>query len=277
MSKEVIRLFPGVGETEPLQGLYLRRPILAGGNRTRPIVYANFLSSMDGRIALYNTQQDEHVLPSQLKCDEDFQLFLELYAQADCIITHGGYMRSLAAGRLGNVLQLPQLESTQYLHDWREEQGMASAPDVIILSGSLDFPWHESLDDSGQNVHIATGGGAQERQKQAWQQAGHHVHQFGGSEHVDVEALMKFLKQQGYKSVYLIAGPHLLQDLILHSWVDRIFLTISQQFLGGESFKTLLSGPVLGDHGQLQLQYLYMDPEGSNGVGHWYSEFIFKN
>ena len=87
---------------------------------------------------------------------------------------------------------------------------------------------------------------------------------------------MAFLTEQGYRSVYLVAGPHLLNDLIVRGRVDRMFLTISQQFLGGESFKTLLSGPVLGDYGCLQLQRLYMDPQGSNGVSQWYSEYNFK-
>ena len=276
MSKHVIRLFPGSGETEPLQGLYLRRPVLADRNLTRPLIYANFISSLDGRIALYDRYDDQHTLPAQLKCEEDFQLFLELYAHADCIITHGGYMRSLAAGRLGNVLQLPDYDSSRYLHEWRVTQGLETAPDVVILSGSLDFPWHPSLDDSGQRVHIATGGRAQDAKRHEWQQAGHQIHQFGETEHVDVEMLMAFLTEQGYKSVYLVAGPHLLNDLIVRAWVDRMFLTISQQFLGGESFKTLLSGPVLEDHGCLQLQRLYMDPQGSNGVSQWYSEYNFK-
>ncbi|MEM7304985.1 MAG: dihydrofolate reductase family protein, partial [Pseudomonadota bacterium] len=236
----------------------------------------NFLSSLDGRIALFDQSEDQYVLPDNLKCDEDFLLFLELYAQADCIITHGGYMRSLASGRLGNVLELPQLESTRYLHEWRENQGMAASPDVVILSGSLDFPWNDTLDQSGRNVHIATGGAAQNDRMRYWQQAGKQVRRFGQCEHVDVNLLMEFLGQQGYRSVYLVAGPQLLNDLIVHDWVDRIYLTISQQFLGGESFKTLLSGSVLGQHGCLQLQRLYMDPQGSNGVSQLYSEYTFK-
>ena len=276
MSKNVIRLFPGAGETEPLKGLYLRRPLPADGNLSRPFIYANFLSSLDGRIALYDCNTDQHILPSQLKCEEDFQLFLELYAQADCIITHGGYMRSLAAGRLGNVLQLPDHEGVRYLHEWRASQRLATSPDVVILSGSLDFPWHPSLDESGQRVHIATGGHAREDKRQAWQQAGQQVHELGEGEFVDADRLMTFLTEQGYRSVYLVAGPHLLNDLIVRGWIDRMFLTLSQQFLGGESFKTLLSGPVLGDHGCLQLQSLYMDPQGSNGVSQWYSEYNFK-
>ncbi|MEM8843543.1 MAG: dihydrofolate reductase family protein [Pseudomonadota bacterium] len=277
MSKEVIRLFPGAGESEPLKGLYLRRPILAEGNPTRPIVYANFLSSLDGRIALFDAQNNQYVLPSQLKCDEDFQLFLELYAQADCIITHGGYMRSLAAGRLGNVLQLPKHKSVNYLHQWRKQHELATSPDVVILSGSLDFPWDDSLNSSGQNVHLVTGGNTEGSQIQNWQRAGHKIHQFGNKDFVDVELLMEFLHGQGYKSVYLVAGPHLLQDLMMRGWVDHFFLTISQQFLGGESFKTLFSGPVLEHHGRLQLERLYMDLESSNGVGQLYSEYVLKD
>ena len=276
MSKKVVRLYPGAGESVPLQGLYLRQDRLAKGNASRPVIYANFLTSIDGRIALREQDETHYELPGELKSDEDFRLFLELYAHADCIITHGGYMRSLAAGRLGNVLQLPTSESTQYLHDWREQQGLAPNPDVVIVSGSLDFPWHESLDESQQNVHITTGGQADEIIKQRWNSAGHEVHQLGSHKHVDVERLMEFLIQKNYQSVYLVAGPELLQDLIEHDYVQRLFVTMSHQLLGGQDFKSLLTGNSLKDSGRLKLENMYMGIENSNSLGQWYIEFSFE-
>ena len=276
MSKKVVRLYPGNGESVPLQGLYLRQDGLAKGNASRPVIYANFLTSIDGRIALREQGETHYGLPAELKSDEDFRLFLELYAHADCIITHGGYMRSLAANRLGNVLQLPTSKSTQYLHDWRSKQGLASNPDVVIVSGSLDFPWHRSLDESQQNVHITTGGQADEKIKQRWNSAGHEVHQLGSHEHVDVECLMEFLIQKNYQSVYLVAGPELLQNLIEHHYVQRFFVTMSHQLLGGQDFKSLLAGSPLKESGRLKLENMYMDIENSNSLGQWYVEFSFE-
>ena len=279
MNKNVIRLYPGSGESVPLKGLYLRQEMPAEGNiltnSTQPYIYANFLTSLDGRIALRDEGDQNYQLPSQLKSDEDFMLFLELYARADCIITHGGYMRALKAGRLGNVLQLPESEDTRYMHDWRQQQGLGNNPDVVIISGSLDFPWHSSLDNSGQKVHIATGGKAAQENRQQWLSAGHQINQMGEQQHVDVKCLIEFLKEKGYRSVYLVAGPDLLQDLIAHEYIHSFYMTISHQLLGGNDFKSLLTGDVLNDAGRMRLANMYMDMENSNSRSQWYVEFSF--
>ena len=281
MNKKVIRLYPGGGESVSLKGLYLRqeKPALENiqGNDAKPHVYANFLTSIDGRIALRDAGDEHYRLPGQLKSDEDFMLFLELYARADCIITHGGYMRALDAGRLGNVLQLPESKATQYMHDWRQQQGLAKNPDVVIISGSLDFPWDSSLDSSGQKVHIATGGKANQASKQYWLDAGHQVNQFGELQHVDAVCLVEFLKKQGYQSVYLVAGPELLQQLLEHDFVQSFYMTMSHQLLGGDDFKSLLPGNALNKSGRMKLKNMYMDVENSNALGQWYVEFSFED
>ena len=273
MNKEVVCLYPEFGVAEPLQGLYLRRKCFAEVNADRPFVYANFLSSLDGRIAWREFGEQHYQLPESLKSDEDFRLFLELYAHADCIITHGGYMRALSAGRLGNVLQIPKLAWTEDIHAWREAQGLPPAPDVVILSGSLEFPWHESLDMSGQKVHIITGAKHKSSLKENWSKQGHDIKTFGTELNVDVEMLMKFLRKHGYRSVYLVAGPQLLQDLLLHRYIDRFFITMCHQLLGGEDFKSIIPNNILGDKGRMILRSLYMDQENSSMFGQWYAEF----
>jgi len=276
MTKKVVQLYPQSGESVPLRGLYLSRNKLAQVNTDMPVVYANFLTSMDGRIALKNDYDEYYMLPAQLKSDEDFMLLLELYAHADCIITHGGYMRALAEERLGNVLQLPRLPETEYMHVWREQHGMKPNPDIVVISGSLDFPWHESLNSSEQSVHIATGGSPIDEKHQGWLQKGHEVHRFGDATHIDVDHLMQFLQSKGYQSVYLMAGPDLLQDMIEKSYVKHFFVTMSHQLLGGESYKTLLDGRPLGNKGHLKLEKMYFDMENSNSLGQWYAEFSFE-
>ena len=121
MSKSVIQLYPQSAEPVQLAGLYLARNLLTRRNNELPVVYANFLTSMDGRIAIKHNEDEYYQLPAQLKSNEDFSLLLELYAHADCIITHGGYMRALNAGRLGNVLQIPNIPETEYLFEWRKQ------------------------------------------------------------------------------------------------------------------------------------------------------------
>ncbi len=277
MKKNVIRLYPMSGELVPLKGLYLREPEPAQRNKGQPYIYANFLTSLDGRIALREPGDKHYQLPGELKSDEDFMLFLELYARADCIITHSGYMRSLNEGRLGNVLQLPESSATQYLHEWRQETGLKKNPDVVIISGSMQFPWHTSLDESGQKVHLLGGGKVNKENLQRWQKSGHEVHQMGADYHVDVKLLRQFLIQQGYQSVYLVAGPDLLQSLLEHNYVHSFYLTMSHQLLGGGDIKSLFSGDTLNAFGRLKLENMYMDEKSSNALGQWYVEFSFEN
>ena len=271
--EKITRLFPPTGEAQSVQGLYLRPGRIAGEEGAIPLVYANFLSSLDGRIALADSDDEQYQLPQRLKSRLDFRLFLELYAHADCIITHGGYMRSLQDKRLGNILQLPECAETQYLHRWRAEQGLKSAPDVMILSGSLDFPWHDSLDEHGQKVHLATTAEATPERIEYWREKGMEPLRFGQGRLVDVEPLMSFLQQQDYRSVYLVAGPELMHDLLRHNYVQRYFTTISHQLLAGSDFKTVLSGAELGDQGALDLCGLFYMPPSKAEVGQWFAEF----
>lgn len=282
MTKNIIQLYPQPGGSVPLKGLYLSHDQLGQINHQSsspesnnlPLVYANFLTSVDGRIALRADDANHFLLPEQLKSNEDFMLLLELYAHADCIITHGGYMRALAEGRLGNVLQLPQTTDTEYIHAWREQRGMQANPDVMIVSGSLNFPWHSSLDSSTQKVHIATGGHASNEAQQQWLDRGHDIHQFGESKYVDVNALMSYLQSRGYRSVCLMAGPDLLQDMLAHGFVKHFFMTMTHRLLGGSEFKTMLNGDALENEGRLVLKSLYLDELNSNLTGQWYVEFI---
>jgi len=153
---------------------------------------------------------------------------------------------------------------------------LAPAPDVVILSGSLEFPWHSSLDGSSQQVHIATGSKAAETAKQKWQDLGHTVHELGDNDQVDAQPLHAFLQAKNYRRVYLVAGPQLLQELLLYSYVDRFFMTFSHQLLGGGDFQSLIPSYPLGQQGHLQLLQMYMNVGNPQEVGQWYADFALN-
>ena len=54
--KNVLRIFPGAPAPVPLNGLYLREPLRPTQRGTKPFVYTNFISSLDGRISLPDAQ-----------------------------------------------------------------------------------------------------------------------------------------------------------------------------------------------------------------------------
>jgi riboflavin biosynthesis pyrimidine reductase len=269
---ELLQLFPAPHATLPLRGRYLAAEHRQTCDADRPCVYANFVTSLDGRIALHDNLRDKAYLPDALTNPNDFRLFLELQAQADCLITHGGYLRDLAAGRLGNILQVGIQEAADDLPAWRESQGLPAQPDILIASASLDFPMPQAIDPEQQRVMIATGQNADPEKIHHWQEAGYKVLLCGPDQHVEGRALIDALSARGYRSIYLAAGPQMLETMLLQQQLDRLYLTQSHQFLGGETFHTPIPGKQGGDYGRFRLETLYLDTTRDD-PGQWFSCF----
>jgi riboflavin biosynthesis pyrimidine reductase len=272
MSKTVFRLFPPPCEEVPLRGLYLTLGLHCRGTPESPFVYANFLTSLDGRIALEDPEGRTY-LPKTLTTPDDFRLFLELEAQADCLITHGGYLRALAEKRLGNILQVGLDDPHRDLQAWRRDQGLALQPAIVIASASLDFPMAESILRHRQPCYIATGRRAAPERIAYWQRQGFEVLIAGEGALVEAAPLVQRLGAKGYRSIYLIAGPHMLDTVVRQGCLGLLFQTITHQLLGGEFIRTLLPGPEMGVFGHLKMQSLYYDPISPLGTGQWFAQF----
>lgn len=272
VSKSIYRLYPPPYEAVALRGLYLNEALHLRGSVDQPFVYANFLTSLDGRIALENAQGQLH-LPKSLTTPDDFRLFLELQCQADCLVTHGGYLRALHQGRLGNVLQIGAHELGRDLVDWRINQGLAPQPGIVIASGSLDFPMPASIRESGQACYIATGEGAEPTRVAAWRKQGYEVIFAGAGRMVEGGLLTARLGELGFRTIYLVAGPQMLDTMVRESRLALLFQTITHQLMGGEVFSSLVTGPELGPFGHLKMDSLYYDPSGPSGAGQWFAKF----
>jgi riboflavin biosynthesis pyrimidine reductase len=268
MQKKLVRFYPYPGESVSIKGLYLAHQLHKQGTTELPFVYANFLSSLDGRIALEDTVQGTYI-PKHITTASDFGLFMELHAQADCLITHGGYMRALGEGRLGNILQVRD----KGLVEWRQNNGLKPQPTVIIASASLDFPLHNSLREHAQAVYIATGRNADSERIRYWQDLGVPLLFTGEDRMVQGAPLIHQLSGLGYKTIYLIAGPQMLDTIIRDKQLSRLYLTITHQLIGGKDFRTLLTGSILGSEGDLILEALYYEQDSPPGSGQFFIQF----
>jgi len=240
------------------------------GRSAEPFVYANFLSSLDGRIALEDAGQNTPpYIPKHITTASDFRLFMELHAQADCLITHGGYMRALSEKRLGNILQV----KSDDLVEWRRSHDLKPQPAVIIASASLNFPMHPSLREYQQDCYIATGKNADLASVDYWQQQGYTVLMTGEQRMVQGAALIQQLKKLGYRSIYLIAGPRMLDTMIREKQLSRLYLTLTHQLIGGLDFRTLLTGPALAGEGSMILKSLYYQQGSPPGAGQFFMQF----
>ncbi|MES9833910.1 MAG: dihydrofolate reductase family protein [Candidatus Thiodiazotropha sp. DIVDIV] len=272
MNERILRLYPPPNDEVRLKGLYLSHNLHTLGSKDTPYVYANFVSSLDGRIAVGKDEANSYI-PERMASQSDLRLLLELQAQADCLITHGGYMRELSAGRLGNVLQVGTQLDCEDLAAWRLAQGLTPQPAVIIVSASLDFPLHPSLEEHQQAVYIATGKEADPLRVRDWQAKGCHVLFAGEHNQVQAESLMPSLKELGFKSVYLSAGPQILDTFVRDRLLACLFCTVTHQLIGGTDFHTMLPGPLLGKEGDLRLHSLYYEPGVPGGAGQFFTQF----
>ena len=105
MTTHALQLYPPAEPNERqvvLDGLYLEHALHRRGEPGKPYIYGNFVTSLDGRIAM-RTDEGQAYTPPSLTTDGDWALFRELQAQADCLVTHGGYLRALARGELDDI------------------------------------------------------------------------------------------------------------------------------------------------------------------------------
>jgi hypothetical protein len=85
--------------------------------------------------------------------------------------------------------------------------------------------------------------------------------------------LIDALSGLGYKTIYLVAGPQMLDTVIREKQLSRLYLTITHQLIGGKDFRTLLTGSMLGPEGNLILKSMYYDQYSPPGSGQFFMQF----
>lgn len=248
----------------PLQNLYLDHNVRQFSGE-RPFVYANFVRSLDGRIAIPHPTKPGLKVPENIANARDWRLFQELAAQADLIISSGRYLRDWADGRAQEILRLDDPDFAD-LRDWRQAQGLKPQPDIAIISGSLAFPIPEVLTANGRRVVVftmATPDPARVAKIEA--QAGSVF--VVGEASVSGKQMVQTMADLGYRTVYSAAGPQILHLLLAGGVLNRLYLTQVGRLLGGSPFSSILEGDLLETAVDTQLHTLYWDSAAQNGLG----------
>lgn len=269
---KILECFPNAGADHALRGLYLSHNVgeLARSRRT-PFIYANFVTSLDGRIAIKRPQGKGMMVPGNTANDRDWRLYQELASQADLFLSTGRYLRDWSAGKAQEILQTDDPRFAD-LREWRVARGLKAQPDIAIISASLDFPLPALLTANGREVVFFTAAEPDpKRVRELEAKAGPVIP--AGQERVSGVLLQQRIQELGYHTVYSGAGPRVLHLLLEGGVLDRLYLTYVNRILGGEEFDSIAKGPLLKPAADFKLNSLYFDPQGVDGLGQLFASY----
>lgn len=272
----ILRLFPLPHEQLPLSGAYLAHDLRSRARQHftqsgRPYLYANFITSLDGRIAISRPGEKELAVPKQITNPRDWRLFQELAAQADLVISSGRYLREWAVGKAQEILQVDDPRFAD-LRQWREAQGLAPQPDLAILSASLQFPISDVLTAGGRSFIVFTPEGADPARVAEIERRGGKVVTANGDA-LDGGKLAAQMAAFGYRAVYSAAGPQILHLLASGGALNRLYLTFAFHLLGGDPYAGVVDGPLLEHPPGFSLYSLHLDPGAPGGHRQLFAAF----
>ncbi len=250
------QLFPECHAATPLKGIYLGLNLHQQAAADDVYIYANYITSLDGRIALYNDTLGEYEVPPAIANARDWRLYQELAGQADVMLTSARYFRQLAQGKAQDLLPVGEGEAYADIKVWREGQGLKAQPDVLVLSNSLDIPLAALEKVQGRKVMVCTSSADAEKIVQL-EQADVRVLQ---AEQVTGAFVRQCLRGLNYRSAYLIAGPQVHTTMLQDGCINDLFLTTHFTLLGGTKVSGLLDND-LPQAQSMKLVSAYWDAE----------------
>jgi riboflavin biosynthesis pyrimidine reductase len=205
---------------QPLQELY------GGGlELEEPLLYANFVATVDGVVAVPSLPRSNQLV-AQGDDGDRFVMGL-LRALADCVLLGAGTLAGSPHGTWLAERVFPAAEEA--FAELRRRRERPPRPEVAILTGqgSID-PEHPVL--AGRAV-VLTSRSAAERLGGALP-TGVDVVAIGEGPGLDPTVAVDVLRERGHTSILSEAGPHTFGSLLAAGIADELFLTISPLLLG---------------------------------------------
>ncbi len=271
MEQPLLQLYPPPNAERALRGLYLAHDVRQFARAAAPYIYANFVTSLDGRIAIPRPDGSGLMVPKNIANERDWRLYQELAAQADLIISSGRYLREWAQGRAQEILQTDDPRFAD-LREWRAARGLKPQPDIAIISGSLDFPIPDVLTRDGRKaIFFTTGAPNPARVREIEQRAGKVI--VAGENRVEGKLFAQRAYELGYRIIYSGAGPKILHLLLKERVLNRLYLTFAHRVLSGSPFATIIEGPLLEPAVNFQMHASYLDAAGLDGMGQLFASY----
>lgn len=272
----ITQLYPLPSSERQLKGLYLSHNLRQYSHVSKkPFVYANFIVSLDGRIAVPHEDGNGQAVPTSIANERDWRLFQELATQSDLLISSGRYLRDWAAGRAQEILRVDDPRFSD-LKEWRLDHNLPPQPDIAIISGSLEFPIPQVLTKSGRKVIVFTKQNPDMERVKEIETRGGKVF-VGGDSSVSGVMMVQRMLELGYQTIYSAAGPKIFHLLLKAGVIDKLYLTHAFRLLGGQLFSSIVEGDLFDAPIGMNLQTMYFDSHALDGLGQLFMSYNLAN
>lgn len=215
----------------------------------RPTVIANFVSSVDGVVALGPTERNAGGGEISGFSDADRFMMALLRGLADVVIVGAGTVRAGSRHQWTPRFVAPSLAAV--FAAWRAELGLAPQPTTIVVtaSGKLEVS-HAGLSAPDVPVIVVTTTAGAAQLAHAPLPANLRVAAAGEGATVAAEAVLDVVRSTGARLALCEGGPHLFGELLAARLIDELFLTLAPQVIGRNSAARrlgLVEGTSFGD------------------------------
>jgi len=206
----------------------------------RPKVVANFVSSLDGIVALTAGGAGSGGGEISGFSDADRFMMALLRGLADAIVVGAGTVRT--GHRHVWTASYLQPAFADAFASWRAEMWLAPHPTTIIVtaSGNLDAT-HVGLNVPAVPVVVATTPAGAAQLARLPLAPNVRVEAVGNANIVPAGAILEIIRATGSRLAVCEGGPHLFGELLRARLVDELFLTIAPQLVGRDGAANRLS------------------------------------
>lgn len=205
-------------------------PITVPLRGDRPTVIANFVSTLDGIVAMGTGALTGGGLISGFNEPDRFVMGL-LRALADVVVIGAGTLRGSSRHRWTSEHVHPA--SAASFAAWRSSMGLSPVPTTHVVTARGEIPLdHPGLADAAIPAVVATtqAGAARLARRKL---ADHIVVRVVDDEPARaVHDILRFASEDGARLVLTEGGPHLLGSFVDGDRLDELFLTVSPQLVG---------------------------------------------
>jgi riboflavin biosynthesis pyrimidine reductase len=220
---EVLFEEPGLPTVELPEELKL----LYGGDLgfSEPCLYANFVSTVDGVIAIPALPSSNEVIAAGSEADRFLMGVLRAFA--DVVLIGAGVLKAAPTGTWQPEKVYPA--GADAFGELRRRLGRSAAPEVAVLTGrgSID-PGHPLLATGALVLTSTLGAGRLAPQLPEATT----LLVLGEETLLDCRVVVDALRERGHRLILSEAGPHVFGSLLAANAVDELFLTISPLLAG---------------------------------------------